>query len=125
MIERTDTAARLRLLAALLPPTARLQLDAEALRELAEPEPDAIPTDGDSSDYTLAEVGTIVGRAPSTVRDWCRAGRLPGAYRQNAREWRVPREALRAFRAAQSTPPATRPVSGRRGADLGSWRREE
>lgn len=52
----------------------------------------------DDDDLTAEEFGRLRNRAPSTIRTWAAAGRLPGAYRLNGREWRIPRSALRALR---------------------------
>jgi excisionase family DNA binding protein len=51
----------------------------------------------DSLGLTVEELAQRTGRAPSTVRSWCAAGRLPGARRLRNREWRVPTSALRAL----------------------------
>lgn len=51
-------------------------------------------------DLTVAEAGSILGRAPSTIRTWAGQGRLVGAYRLAGREWRIPRAALRSLRDA-------------------------
>lgn len=60
-----------------------------------------------SSDAVLAEievdldctrVAALLGRSASTVRNWCAAGLIPGAYRlRGRREWRVPRGGLITF----------------------------
>lgn len=52
----------------------------------------------DDADPTVEDVAEVLGRAPSTIRGWCRAGRLTGAYRLRGREWRIPRAALRSLR---------------------------
>jgi excisionase family DNA binding protein len=70
-------------------------------------------------DLTVTDVATMLGRAPSTCRTWCAAGRFPGAYRLQGREWRIPRSALRALRDAPEEPPRRQDGT----VDLGSWRR--
>jgi len=55
--------------------------------------------EADSVDLTCEEVGQLLDRAPSTIRTWAGAGKLPGAYRLHGREWRIPRGALRELRA--------------------------
>lgn len=87
---------RLRQAAELAPPGTSLTLTREALLEalggvdrLAGP------------DLTVAELAKRFQRAPSTVRAWLEGARLPGAYKLNGRDWRVPPEAIGAFRAAQ------------------------
>ena len=72
------------------------------------------------TDLTLDEVANAIGRAVSTVRTWCNSGRLPGAYRLNGRDWRVPRSALEALRNGK---PGAVERAGRP-ADLAAWRRE-
>ena len=46
--------------------------------------------------------GEVLGRSPSTVRDYCRRELLPGAFRQRGREWRIPLDAIRAFQAEEA-----------------------
>jgi hypothetical protein len=70
-------------------------------------------------DLTVADVATMLGRAPSTVRTWCGAGRFPGAYRLQGREWRIPRPALRALREEPTKPRAR----GDGTVALDSWRK--
>jgi hypothetical protein len=80
------------------------------------------------SDLSVEEAGELLARSASTVREYCRAGLLEGAYRQRGREWRVPRGAIRRFQRAEAAvheKPAER--KKRRGSgpvDLGSWRNE-
>ena len=86
---------------------------ARRLLELLEPLPDdaqvcvrwirdqleRVPSldDGAIADLTAAEAGHVIGRKASTLRNWCAAGDLPGAYKLNGKEWRIPSEAVRAF----------------------------
>lgn len=74
-----------------------------------------------ASDLTCEQVATIMNRTPACVRGWCRAERLPGAYRMGdgSREWRIPREALDDFRTTQR-----KPSTSKGSDDLGDWRRE-
>jgi hypothetical protein len=49
-------------------------------------------------DLDCAHVAALLSRSASTVRNWCAAGVIPGAYRlRGRREWRVPRSALLKF----------------------------
>ena len=74
-------------------------------------------------DLTCEQAARILGRSPSTVREWCRAGEIRGAYRLKGREWRLPRSGLREFLDGQGNRrPQT--VHRRREADLGAWRGE-
>ncbi len=43
---------------------------------------------------TVEEAAEQFHRSPSTVRAWCRDGRLPGAYLLRNREWRIPPAAM-------------------------------
>ena len=67
------------------------------------------------------------GRKPSTVRGWLDRELIPGAYRFQRREWRVPAAALAAFEAQQRpdstlTMIAAPRAAGKRPVDLGAWR---
>jgi hypothetical protein len=74
------------------------------LEELLSSEP---PINGSSTedarldievDLDCPRVAALLGRSASTVRNWCAAGIIPGAYRlRGNREWRVPRSALITF----------------------------
>ena len=71
--------------------------------------------------------GDVLGRSPSTVREYCRQGFLPGAYRQRGREWRIPLEAIRAFQTEEAREAAQTNGAGERrvdDVDLTSWRKE-
>lgn len=48
-------------------------------------------------DLTLEEAAAAVHRAVPTVRAWCTAGLIPGAYKLRGRAWRIPRAALLRF----------------------------
>jgi hypothetical protein len=81
---------------------------------------DMLADAGDSeADPTAAEFAVMLGRAPSTIRGWCREGKLPGAYRCAGREWRIPKESLRSLRGEQK---ARGHSSGRESGDLAAWR---
>jgi hypothetical protein len=71
-------------------------------------------------DPTVEVVASRYGRAPSTVRGWCEAGRFPGAYKLHDREWSIPTAAVEAFDAAQRERPDGR--SDRCVRSLGDWR---
>ena len=88
------------------------------------------PTLADGAGDSLAALdvesaGRALGRSCSTVRDYCRAGLLEGAYRQRGREWRIPPDAIRAFqrRESESTAPAVQSRTTKT-ADLSAWRSE-
>ncbi len=71
-------------------------------------------------DPAVEEIATRYGRAPSTIRGWCEAGRFPGAYKIHGRQWRIPRASLTAFEAVQRERPAG---SGARSVrSLSDWR---
>lgn len=78
------------------------------------------------ADLTVREVGARLGRHPSTVRAWCEAGRFPGAYRFEHREWRCPIAGVLALEEQQRSGGSRSIQTSRRrekGADLGAWRR--
>ncbi len=89
-----------------------------------------LPSAVDGAEGTLAaldveQAGEALGRSASTVRDYCRSGLLPGAFRQRGREWRIPPRAIGKFQAAQAAEAArTAPVTGSNTTDLAAWRRE-
>jgi excisionase family DNA binding protein len=76
------------------------------------------------ADLSVPEVAHALGRAPSTVRAWCAAGEIEGAYKLRGREWRVTRAALRAWQDRQSKPVAAAEASKSppRTGKLGDWR---
>jgi len=41
------------------------------------------------------DVALAVNRSPKTIRDWCRHGQLPGAWRYPNGDWAVPQAAFR------------------------------
>jgi hypothetical protein len=73
-------------------------------------------------DPTVEEIAVRYGRAPSTVRGWCEAGRFPGAYKLHDREWRIPAAAIQAFESQVRR--RERPAGGRssRARSLSDWR---
>ena len=118
------TRDALRTLAAQLPAETPIPVPAELLLELL-----ATPahTEAVPSDLTVAQVAARYGRAPSTVRGWCEANRLPGAYRLNGREWRISASALKHFEATQQrvhsrVPHPGTTARGKRRLTLGAWR---
>jgi excisionase family DNA binding protein len=82
------------------------------------------------ADYSVREVAAQFGKAVSTVRGWCEAGQLPGAYRVRGREWRIPRraiaamqaEAVQAYQSSVSLPSAPS-KEGATPIALDAWRR--
>lgn len=88
---------------------------------LAEPEQEDEPEP--LTDFTCQDVAEELGRSPSTVRGWCADGDLPGAYRLNGREWRIPRASLRRYLDAQARDDAAAEQGGDGPVDLGGWRR--
>ena len=90
-----------------------------------------LPLAMDGAEGTLAalnasQAGEALGRSPSTVRDYCRAGLLDGAFRQQGREWRIPRASIGKFQAAQAAKATAKAaiVTGSNSVSLDAWRRE-
>jgi excisionase family DNA binding protein len=75
----------------------------------------------DGLGLTVAQVAERTGRAPSTVRSWAAAGRLPGARRFCGREWRVPASALQALLGGDEPPRSVQRLDTPRGG-LSAWR---
>lgn len=69
------------------------------LQELLSGTPTTDPAPPDVEiDLDCGKVAALLGRSAGTIRSWCAAGVIPGAYRlRGCREWRVPRTALRTF----------------------------
>jgi hypothetical protein len=53
------------------------------------------------ADFTVAQIAARFGRHPSTVRGWCDAGLIRGAYKFMSKEWRIPVESLPSFEESQ------------------------
>jgi excisionase family DNA binding protein len=116
-----SVAGRIRALVQAAPPDGTVTV--AWLAELLEHE--AATSEAREDDLTVEDVAAAFGRAVSTVRSWCQAGRIPGAYRLRGREWRIPPAGLDAFRVGEqsglSAPLARAPSSA--AVDLGRWRK--
>ena len=66
---------------------------------------------------TVDEAAGQFKRSPSTIRAWCREGRLRGAYLLRNREWRIPPAAM----ASVDQEPSTE-ENGANGSSLRAWR---
>ncbi len=98
----TDRQALLRYARA-LPAGSTVPVPREWLLELLE-QPGvegSAPPDAPRVDLTADQVAQAFGRSPATVRGWCAAGLLRGAYRLRGREWRIPTLAVEALQAGQ------------------------
>ena len=115
------TVEELRALYDALPPGSAISLSREAVGGLLDGL--SLPRGGvqDGSDLTLEEVAERVGRAPSTVRGWCRCGSLVGAYRLNGRGWRIPLLALDVFLCSQEEGRTGSTIGGH---NLSAWRKD-
>ena len=84
--------------------------------------------DGTLAALTVEQAGKLLGRSASTTRDYARQGLLPGAYRQQRREWRIPPGAIGAFQRRQyeEAQAAAKTVTsnGKGSTDLSAWRKE-
>jgi hypothetical protein len=75
-------------------------------------------------DLTVNQVAQRFSRRPSTVRGWCEASLLPGAYRNRGREWRIPATALVEFQERERKRPEGSDRAGSSGQrrSLADWR---
>lgn len=80
-------------------------------------------TAGAMVDFTVPDIASRFHRAASTIRTWCENGQLPGAYRLNGREWRIPASAVHALQqaAAERKRPA-KSTESPKATDVGTWR---
>lgn len=56
-------------------------------------------------DLTPEEAGAALHRSPVTIRAWCAASLLKGAYRLRGRQWRIPVKTLETFQATERARP--------------------
>lgn len=91
----------------------------------AEADDEAEDIGGGQELLRVPELAERFDRSESTIRSWCRDGRLTGAYRLRGREWVVPTDAVEAFQAEQRKADGDPGPVGRGPAvDLGAWRGE-
>jgi excisionase family DNA binding protein len=102
-----------------LPEGGSVVLTRAALDEMLVNEPAENSEPDNGPDYTVSEIAVRFDRAPQTVRDWIKSGKLRG-YLFNGREYRVTRHALAEFEEKQRQGRETKPVAT---SDLGAWRR--
>ncbi len=102
-----------------MPDGSAVTLPVSWLRDQVGREADA---NGKVGDLTCEEAAKTLGRSPSTVGEWCRAGDIRNAYRLKGREWRIPRSGLQEFLEGHGN---SRPKTFHRGreTDLSEWRR--
>ncbi|KPK69402.1 hypothetical protein AMJ82_05705 [candidate division TA06 bacterium SM23_40] len=74
------------------------------------------------ADFTAEEAAVEFNRSPQTIRNWCRSGLLPGAYKLLNREWRIPRQALQALRTSHLDGDGKSVQQAGTATDLGAWR---
>jgi hypothetical protein len=72
------------------------------------------------ADLSTADIATMFGKSPQTVRDWI-GNELLDAYRFQGREWRVTPENLQKFVAQQREPLKLEVVSPE--PNLNAWRK--
>ena len=114
---------RLSAICGAMPDSASVTLPVSELREWLAEDGD-VETSTGLTDLTCEDIAERFGRSPACVRGWCRAGKLPGSYRLQQREWRIPRAAVEAFQAAQANgrPSKPRRTTQAKTVDLGAWR---
>lgn len=98
MVDRTA----LRDLAQALPKGSGVLVPREWMLELLGQNMASVTVTPPPVDLTAAEVAQMLGRKEVTIRSWCAGGQLPGCYRLNHREWRIPRSTLEGFLTRQS-----------------------
>lgn len=125
----------LRAMVAATPPGSSVLVPREWLHEqlLAEGVAEAAPAKIGNEDLSLEEFAGAIGRAVSTARRLCAKHRKQlGAYKQNGRDWWIPRTGLAWYQHAQATgelderKPAVQPARGAgrgRGPSLSDWRK--
>lgn len=74
-------------------------------------------------DLTLEEVAERTGRKPATVRGWCSSGRIPGAYKQNGRDWRITPQGFEEWQRRQREGDDRETVRINPKGDLAAWRK--
>jgi len=74
-------------------PRAAILRELEGVADTSEAEPTA--------DYTLVEFAALFQRSPVTVRQWCARGEVPGAYKLQNLDWRIPRASVSRYRELQ------------------------
>ena len=78
------------------------------------------PGDTLPCDLTVKQLGAAFGKSASTARLWCERGQVPGAWKLNGREWRIPAASVELYRRAQGAPATVaRPSAG----ELSDWRK--
>jgi len=124
-----DLAASFRAVAEALPAGTAVPVPRELLLELLAAPGGAVHTSTTpAADLTVHQVAARFGRHPSTVRLWLERGALPGAYRFQGREWRIPATSLAIFEArareqgAQGKLESTAAAAGGP-ANLADWRK--
>ena len=73
---------------------------------------------------TVRAVARRYGRSESTVRAWCAAGQLPGAFKLQGTVWRIPEAALTKFDDVQGRARSGRALGRRSPVDLEAWRNQ-
>jgi excisionase family DNA binding protein len=53
---------------------------------------------------TTEEAAALMRVTEQTIKKWCRAGKMPGAFKLGGREWRVSRDVLVAHIRGQREP---------------------
>jgi helix-turn-helix protein len=120
---KSELAIGLRALAEALPAGSAVPVPREFLLELLAEQGTAASA-ATPMDPTVEAIAARYGRAPSTVRGWCEAGRFPGAYKLHDREWRIPAAAIESFEAQERRRGRQAGRRERGVASLGDWRHD-
>jgi hypothetical protein len=119
---------QIRAMVATMPPGSAISLPVDWLRqqlETAEVVHGGTPGGAPAlDDLTVESAGKQLGRSASTLRTWCGAGLIPGAYRLRGREWRIPPAALRTMLDKQAEAKTDIAPGRRKGkGKLSDWRK--
>lgn len=62
------------------------------------------PANDPLKDFEVEEIADLEKRSPVTIRNWCRTGIIPGAYKLNKKTWKIPKASYQRFKENQQQP---------------------